>query len=101
MSNYRIESDSFGELKIPKDKYWGAQTQRSILAFQQAGKNNLFQLLNHQVLLKLLVQKLILNKAVDPTIGEAIIKASLEVVDGKFRSLSLGYLANQSGINRI
>ena len=22
MSNYRIESDSFGELKIPKDKYW-------------------------------------------------------------------------------
>ena len=33
MSNYRIESDSFGELKIPKDKYWGAQTQRSIINF--------------------------------------------------------------------
>ena len=33
MTNYRIESDSFGDLKVPKDKYWGAQTQRSILNF--------------------------------------------------------------------
>ena len=33
MTNFRIESDSFGDLKVPKDKYWGAQTQRSILNF--------------------------------------------------------------------
>ena len=33
MANYRIESDSFGDLKVPKDKYWGAQTQRSIINF--------------------------------------------------------------------
>ena len=33
MTNYRIESDSFGDLKVPKEKYWGAQTQRSILNF--------------------------------------------------------------------
>jgi len=30
---YRIESDSFGELKVPADKYWGAQTQRSLQNF--------------------------------------------------------------------
>ncbi len=26
---YRIEHDSMGEMKVPKDKYWGAQTERS------------------------------------------------------------------------
>lgn len=29
MKNYRIESDTMGEVKIPIDKYWGAQTERS------------------------------------------------------------------------
>ncbi|MCY8286712.1 MULTISPECIES: class II fumarate hydratase [unclassified Bacillus (in: firmicutes)] len=27
--NYRIEKDTFGEIKVPADKFWGAQTQRS------------------------------------------------------------------------
>ena len=27
--NYRIEKDSIGEIKVPIDKYWGAQTERS------------------------------------------------------------------------
>jgi fumarate hydratase class II len=26
---YRIEHDTMGEVKVPADKYWGAQTQRS------------------------------------------------------------------------
>jgi fumarate hydratase class II len=29
MTKYRIETDSFGEIKVPKDAYYGAQTQRS------------------------------------------------------------------------
>ena len=29
MMEYRIEHDSMGEMKVPADKYWGAQTQRS------------------------------------------------------------------------
>src|SRR5437667_2050933 len=31
--NTRIESDSMGEIEVPADKYWGAQTQRSLLHF--------------------------------------------------------------------
>ena len=31
--NYRIESDSIGEVKVPADKFWGAQTQRSLMYF--------------------------------------------------------------------
>ena len=33
MVKKRIETDSFGPLEVPNDKYWGAQTQRSIMNF--------------------------------------------------------------------
>ena len=33
MSATRTETDSFGPLEVPADKYWGAQTQRSIMNF--------------------------------------------------------------------
>jgi len=32
--DYRIEKDSIGEVKVPADKYWGAQTQRSLENFK-------------------------------------------------------------------
>jgi fumarate hydratase class II len=31
--NTRIETDSMGEIEVPADKYWGAQTERSLLHF--------------------------------------------------------------------
>jgi fumarate hydratase class II len=30
----RVESDAFGEIKVPADKYWGAQTERSLGNFR-------------------------------------------------------------------
>ncbi|MEC8795624.1 MAG: class II fumarate hydratase, partial [Pseudomonadota bacterium] len=33
MTQTRTETDSFGPLEVPADKYWGAQTQRSIMNF--------------------------------------------------------------------
>ncbi len=35
---YRIETDSLGEVKVPADKYWGAQTQRSLQNFPIGGQ---------------------------------------------------------------
>ncbi len=32
--NYRIEKDTLGEVQVPEDKYWGAQTQRSLENFK-------------------------------------------------------------------
>ncbi|MFY9548552.1 MAG: fumarate hydratase, partial [Miniphocaeibacter sp.] len=32
--DYRIEKDSMGELEVPSNKYWGAQTQRSYNNFE-------------------------------------------------------------------
>lgn len=37
MSNVRIESDSMGQIEVPADKYWGAQTQRSLQNFKIGG----------------------------------------------------------------
>ena len=33
MTTTRTETDSFGPLEVPSDKYWGAQTQRSLMNF--------------------------------------------------------------------
>jgi len=35
--DYRIEKDTMGEVKVPADKYWGAQTQRSKENFKIGG----------------------------------------------------------------
>ena len=32
-SGIRVEADTMGELQVPSDKYWGAQTQRSLINF--------------------------------------------------------------------
>lgn len=37
---YRIEHDTMGEVKVPADKYWGAQTQRSRDNFKIGGEKN-------------------------------------------------------------
>ena len=34
----RIESDSMGEIAVPADRYWGAQTQRSLQNFRIGGE---------------------------------------------------------------
>ncbi|MDO4867084.1 MAG: class II fumarate hydratase [Clostridia bacterium] len=36
--DYRIERDSMGEIKVPADRYWGAQTQRSYQNFRIGGE---------------------------------------------------------------
>ena len=35
---YRIERDSMGEMQVPADRYWGAQTQRSMQNFVIGGE---------------------------------------------------------------
>ena len=85
MTNYRIESDSFGDLKVPKDKYWGAQTQRSLLNFPIGWEKQPISIIKSLGIIKAACAKInILQGKLDPMIGEVIIKAALEVSDGKF-----------------
>src|SRR5699024_4949573 len=54
--DYRIEKDTLGEIKVPADKYWGAQTQRS--------KPN-FPIGNEQMPLEIIKGLAITKKAAD------------------------------------
>src|SRR5690349_13744743 len=38
MAEYRIERDTFGEIRVPADRLWGAQTQRSLENFRISGE---------------------------------------------------------------
>ena len=64
---YRIETDSLGEVKIPKDKLWGAQTQRSLENFNIGQDIMPFELVKALALIKsasatILAQKGLLTK---------------------------------------
>ncbi|HLW27302.1 MAG TPA: class II fumarate hydratase [Kiloniellales bacterium] len=83
-TDQRIESDSMGELAVAADRYWGAQTQRSLQNFRIGGER-----MPAPVVRALGVQKLAAARtnmalgALDREIGEAICTAAQEVADGK------------------
>ena len=80
----RNEFDSFGKIKVPDDKYWGAQTQRSIKNFKIGKVNVPIELIHAIGIVK--KSAAIVNqrfKNLDPKISKAIQKASDEVISGK------------------
>ena len=83
---YRIEHDSMGEVKVPADKYWGAQTQRSLENFRIGIEKMPVDVIHSFGILKLAAARanagLVPNRMTDKKL-EAISKAAREVIDGK------------------
>lgn len=50
--DYRIERDTIGEMKVPSDKYWGAQTQRSFQNFPIGDEKMPVEIINGFAILK-------------------------------------------------
>ncbi len=85
MGEYRIEKDSLGEVKVPKDAYWGAQTQRAIENFPISGIRFPRPFIRALGLIKYAAAKV--NRELgylDPELADVIMKAAMEVADGKF-----------------
>jgi fumarate hydratase class II len=81
---YRIESDSFGELKVPADKYYGAQSARSLINFPIGIETMPKPLIRAFGIIKRSAAKINMDIGdLDTVIGEAIIKAATEVMAGK------------------
>lgn len=79
----RIEHDTFGPVKVPGDKLWGAQTQRSFENFKISPTDRMPQsLIEAFGLLKKCAAQVNLNFGLPCEIGEAIIKAAEEVRSG-------------------
>ena len=85
MTNTRTETDSFGPLEVPNDKYWGAQTQRSIMNFPIGWEKQPIAIVRALgVIKKACAQANIASGALDATIGAAVVQAAGEVIEGKF-----------------
>ncbi len=79
----RIETDSFGEIAVPADKYWGAQTSRSLMNFKIGGETMPKPLIRALGVLKRAAAQVNMQIAgLDKTHGEAIINAATEVMNG-------------------
>ncbi|MFD2173692.1 class II fumarate hydratase [Rhodobacter lacus] len=85
MTATRTETDSFGPLEVPADKYWGAQTQRSIMNFPIGWERQPVPIIRALGVIKKAAA--LVNKAqgdMTPEIADAIVAAATEVIEGKF-----------------
>ncbi len=83
MTKTRTETDSFGPLEVPSDKYWGAQTQRSLMNFPIGWEKQPIAIIRALgVVKKGCAQANISLGNLPPEIGDKIIQAASEVIDG-------------------
>ncbi len=80
----RVETDSFGPIEVPAERYWGAQTQRSLQNFRIGGERMPIPLVRALGVVKLAAARVNVRLGVlEARLGEAIAKAAQEVVDGR------------------
>jgi fumarate hydratase, class II len=84
MSATRLEHDSMGEIEVPADRLWGAQTQRSLHHFGFPGETLAIEIVHAHALVKLAAALANLELGVlDRRKGEAVVAAAREVLEGK------------------
>ena len=83
---YRIEHDTMGEVRVPADRYWGAQTQRSYENFK-IGTQRMPEEIIHAfgILKKAAAQANLALGALDEERAAAIQQAADEVISGKLQ----------------
>jgi fumarate hydratase, class II len=80
----RIETDSFGPIEVPADRYWAAQTQRSLTNFRIGTERLPQPLIRALAIVKRAAAETNLELgSLDAKHARAIIKAAQEVIDGK------------------
>ena len=84
MSKFRIEHDTMGNIEVPAEKLWGAQTQRSLHHFHFPGETMPREVVHAQILVKKASAAVNMALGVlDKKKGQAIIKAADEALSGK------------------
>ncbi len=80
----RTESDTFGPIEVPADRYWGAQTQRSIQNFPIGGERMPEPVVRGLGIVKRAAAEVNMDLGrLDPKLGNAIVQAAQEVIEGK------------------
>jgi len=87
MASYRLENDSFGELKVPADKYYGAQTARSLINFAIGVETMPKPLIRALGIVKQAAAQVNMEQGLlDASLAQAIIQAAEEVITGQLDS---------------
>ena len=84
MSGHRTETDTFGPIEVASDRYWGAQAQRSLGNFRIGWEKQPLPIVRALGIVKRAAAEtnMALGK-LDPKLGETIVAAANEVIDGK------------------
>jgi fumarate hydratase, class II len=80
----RVERDTFGPIEVPADRYWGAQTERSLENFRIGGHVMPMPVVRALGIVKRASAEVNMDLGrLDPKLGSTIVRAAQEVIEGK------------------
>jgi fumarate hydratase class II len=83
-SKVRVETDTFGPIEVPADKYWGAQAQRSLGNFKIGWEKQPKSVVRALGIVKRAAAEANLSLGkIPPDVAKAIVAAAQEVIEGK------------------
>jgi fumarate hydratase class II len=83
-TTHRTETDTFGPIEVPVDRYWGAQAQRSLGNFKIGWEKQPASIVRALGVVKRAAAEVNMDLGrLDPKLGETIVKAAQEVIEGK------------------
>ncbi len=84
MTKTRTETDTFGPIDVAADRYWGAQAERSRGNFRIGWEKQPLPIVRARGIVKRAAAEANMELGrLDPELGETIVKAAQEVIDGK------------------
>src|SRR5690606_36175309 len=84
MTKTRIETDTMGEIAVPAERLWGAQTQRSLENFRIGGERMPIALVRALAIVKRAAARVNARMGlIEPRLAEAIVHAADEVIEGR------------------
>ena len=85
MVKKRVEKDTLGNVSVEKDKFWGAQTQRSLQNFKIGNDIMPIEIIHAMAIIKLSCAKANLKqKSISSKIANAIVQSANTVLSGKY-----------------
>ena len=85
MSKKRVEKDTLGNVSVENDKFWGAQTQRSLQNFKIGNDIMPIEIIHAMAIIKLSCAKANLKqKSISSKIANAIVQSANTVLSGKY-----------------
>jgi len=85
MSGFRVERDPLGEVNVPADAYWGAQTQRAVENFPISGLTAPADLVTATVLIKQAAARANGELGrLDRVVADAIVAAADDILNGRY-----------------